>query len=130
MFFNKKKKEEDIEIPEHPLRDPLLAIPIIPEHVEVRYDDYEIIHLRSMPTAKSLNDNIRKVLRQDYSRKVELDEHGTFCYRLIDGQHNLRYIAEQFAKKYEQDRHTSNMQIIMFFKELMKKNLVALRIDK
>jgi len=130
MFFYKKKKEEDIEIPENPIRDPLLAVPIIPEHVEMRYDDYGVIHLRSMPTAKSLNDNLRRILRQDYSRKVELDEHGTFCYRLIDGKHNLRYIAEQFAKMTGQDQHTANMQIIMFFKELMKKNLVALRIDK
>ena len=131
MLFNKKKQQEYQHIEDaRPIHDPLSAVPLIPEHVDMRKNDDGIVYLRSQPTVKGLRDNLTKILKQDYSRKVELDKYGSFCYALVDGRHNIKYIAEQFAEWTKQDQHEANLQIITFFQELMKKNLIALQIKR
>ena len=129
MLF--KKKAEPVELPDSPLkRDPLLAVPVVPEHVERREGPDGLIYLRSQPTVKSSKDKIMMALKQDYSRKVELDELGSICYKMIDGKNNIKKIAKAIAKETKQTQHEANMQVITFFRQLMLKNLVALKIEE
>ena len=128
MLF--KKKEEKIELPDNPLRDPLLAVPIVPDHVEQREGPNGLVYLRSQPTVKSSKDKIILALKQDYSRKVELDELGSTCYKMVNGKNNLKQIAKAIAKETKQSQHEANIQVLTFFRQLMLKNLVALKIEE
>jgi len=108
--------------------DPLAAIPLKPANVELRQDSRGCFHLRLTPPLKPLQRKVATWLRYDYTRKLELDEHGTLYYQLADGQRTLSAIVDEFAKKLGKDRREVVPMIVTFTKMLMIRNMLALKV--
>ncbi len=110
--------------------DPFAVIPVRPEDVTLRRDGRGLIHLRRFPPLGRLQQRVAQWLRYDYSRKIELDEHGTRYYDLVDGTHTLRTIADQMTAASGRDRKTVEEGVIVFTKKLMTLNMLALKVPE
>ena len=109
-------------------RDPLAAIPLKPENVELREDSSGCLHLRLTPKLGLWQRRIATWLRYDYSRKLELDETGTRYYRLADGTHTLASIIDELAAQLGRDRREVTTMVVTFTKLLMTRNMIVLKI--
>jgi hypothetical protein len=112
------------------IADPFAVIPIRPEDVAVRRDSEGNIHLRRMPKLDGMRRRVAGWLGYDYSRKIELDEHGTVYYSLVDGAHTLRMIVDRMVSKSGRDRKTVEEGVIIFTKKLMTMNMLALKVPE
>ena len=110
--------------------DPLAAIPLKPANVELREDSQGCLHLRLTPTLGPVQHKVARWLGYDYTRKLTLDEHGTFYYRLVDGQHTLAAIVDELAQKLGQDRRDVATMVVTFTKMLMTRNMIVLKITR
>lgn len=114
--------------PPMPVGDPLAAIPLKPQNVEVRRDGKGRIHLRMTPALKPFHRKVAKWLRYDYCAKVELDEYGSQYYSLVDGQHTLRAIIDEMVVTLGKSRTDVAASVVEFTKSLMARNMIALQI--
>jgi hypothetical protein len=108
--------------------DPFAVIPIRPEDVTLRRDSRGLLHLRRSPPLGRMQQRIATWLNYDYSRKIELDEHGTRYYDLVDGARTLRVIVDQMVPASGRDRKYVEEGVILFTKKLMTLNMLALKI--
>ena len=108
--------------------DPLAAIPLKPENVELKPDSRGCLHLRMTPPLKPLKRKVAKWLGYDYTSRLELDEYGSHYYRLIDGQRPLSAIVDELAKKLGKERSEVAKMVVVFTKTLMTRNMVVLKI--
>ena len=109
-------------------RDPLAAIPLKPENVELREDVHGRLHLRLTPVLGPWQRRIATWLRYDYTRKLELDETGTQYYRLADGAHTLAAIIDELATQLGKDRSEVTAMVVTFTKLLMTRNMIVLKV--
>jgi hypothetical protein len=112
------------------IADPFGVIPLQPEDVAVRRDSQGHIHLRRFPPLSRLQQRVATWLRYDYSRKIELDEHGTLYYGLVNGSHTLRTIVDQMTAASGRDRKIVEEGVIVFTKKLMTMNMLALKVPE
>ncbi|MEI6148089.1 MAG: hypothetical protein WCS01_03255 [bacterium] len=112
------------------IADPFAVIPIRPDDVVTRQDSRGNIHLRRTPRINGLRRRVADWLGYDYSRKIELDEHGTLYYGLVDGAHTLRAIADRIAAASGRDLKTVEEGVIVFTKRLMTLDMLALKVPK
>ncbi len=110
------------------IADPFAVIPLKPEDVTVRRDSRGNIHLRRQQQLNGLRRRVADWLRYDYSRKIELDEHGTLYYSLVDGTSTLRMIVDRMITTSGRDRKTVEEGVIVFTKKLMILNMLALKV--
>jgi len=108
--------------------DPFAVIPIRPDDVEVRRDSRGNIHLRRVPHLEGLRRRVADWLGYDYSRKLELDEHGTLYYGLVDGARSLREIADRMTAASGRDRKTVEEGVVVFTKKLMTMDMLVLKV--
>jgi hypothetical protein len=126
MIWGRKSAETANSV----IADPFAVIPIQPEDVVVRRDSQGNIHLRRLPKIDGMRRRVAEWLRYDYSRKIELDEHGTVYYSLVDGAHTLRMIVDRMVSKSGRDRKTVEEGVIIFTKKLMTMNMLALKVPE
>jgi len=112
------------------IADPFAVIPIQPDDVAVRRDSRGHIHLRRLPPLNGLQRRVAGWLGYDYSRKLELDEHGTVYYALVDGSHTLRAIVDRMTATSGRDRKMVEEGVIVFTKKLMTLNMLALKVPE
>jgi hypothetical protein len=108
--------------------NPLAAIPLKPDNVELRRDMAGCLHLRMTPPLKPFQQKVATWLRYDYTRKLTLDEYGEIYYSLIDGQRPLSAIVDELTKQLGKDRNEVAMMVVTFTKMLMTRNMVALKV--
>ncbi|MHB9134098.1 MAG: hypothetical protein ACYDBB_23760 [Armatimonadota bacterium] len=108
--------------------DPFAVIPIKPEQVELKRDSHGMIHLRLHATPKGLAKKIAEMVGYDYTRKLELDEYGTFYYSHVDGETTLETIVAHMTEKLGNTRKETEKAVILFTKKLMVMNMLALKI--
>lgn len=106
------------------MRDPLSAIPLRPPDLEVRQDSQGHVHLRRQGRVNWL----QRLMRQEYSRKVSLDEFGSLYYGLIDGRRTLREIVDALVEKSGRERKEVEEGVVVFTKQLMVKHLLRLQV--
>ena len=112
------------------IADPFAVIPLQPEDVAVRRDSRGHIHLRRLAPLSGLRRRVADWLGYDYSRKIELDEHGTLYYGLVDGNHTLRAIVDLMTSTSGRNRKTVEQGVILFTKKLMTMDMVALKVPE
>lgn len=112
------------------IADPFGVIPIQPDDVAVRRDSCGNIHLKRLPPIGRFRRRVSDWLGYDYSRKVELDEHGTLYYGLVDGAHTLRMIVDRMVSNSGRDRKKVEEGVIVFTKKLMTMNMLALKVPE
>lgn len=118
-----KKTEENLVA-----RDPLTAVPMQPENLEIKYDSHGMMHLKLSQEPEGFLRHVVRWLRYDYSRKVELDEYGTAYYSMVDGKNDLRQIIESMNNKFDKSRDEIEQAVILFTKKLMQMQMILLKV--
>ncbi len=60
-------------------------------------------------------------------KRIELDELGTFVWRLIDGEHSVRQLAEAFTAHYEVPPREAELAVTSFIKTIGQRGIIGLR---
>lgn len=60
-------------------------------------------------------------------RKLELDELGTFCWNLIDGDRKVREMARILAERYGLPAREAELSVAAFLRELGKRGIIGVR---
>ncbi|MHB9024595.1 MAG: hypothetical protein ACYC7E_10520 [Armatimonadota bacterium] len=116
--------------PKPTVTDPLAVIPLQPEGVEQKRDSRGMLHLRLHAEPPGLVGKVARWMHYDYTRKVELDEYGTYYYSLIDGQTPLKKIIRKMADYLGVSRDETEKMVILFTKKLMTMNMLALKVPE
>ena len=61
------------------------------------------------------------------TKRVELDEMGTFVWRSIDGRNSVRAIAEMFAEAYEVQLREAELSVTAFIKTIGQRGMIGLK---
>ncbi len=120
-----KRKTQEMKIA---LSDPFDAVPIIPDEVEMRDDSRGNLQLRVKSELGRTRARMAQWLGQDHSSVVELDEHGTFYIRQIDGIRTLREIVDAMVETSARSRKEVEDGVVLFTKKLMVKNMLVLQV--
>jgi hypothetical protein len=112
------------------ISNPFAVVPVKAGNVEVRRDSKGMVHLRiTMPLA-GLRKRVADWLGYDYSRKIELDEHGSLYFSLVDGVNTLKTIVDQMVAKSNRSRKEVEEAVILFTKKLMTMNMICLMVPQ
>lgn len=60
-------------------------------------------------------------------KRLELDEMGTFVWRLIDGDHSVRQIADAFVAHYEVQPREAELSVTAFIKTIGQRGIIGLK---
>ena len=63
-------------------------------------------------------------------RRIELDELGTFVWRMCDGRTTVRQMIERLAARYQLNRKDAEVSLTTFVRTLAAKGLAAIVIPK
>jgi hypothetical protein len=110
--------------------DPLAAVPLRPDDVELRRDSRGRVHLRRREPLTGLRKRLADAIGYDYSRKIELDEHGSLFYDLIDARTTLREITDRLEASSGRSRAEVEQGVILFTRKLMVMNMLALKVNR
>lgn len=121
-----RKRAQNVPV----IADPFAVIPLQPENVEQRRDSHGMIHLRLTIEPTGWGKRLAEMLHYDYSRKLELDENGTFYYSHIDGSTTLETIVERMTAKLGISRQEAEEAVVLFTKKLMTMNMLALKVPE
>ena len=121
-MVNKRSQQN----PRPVIADPLAVIPRRPENVEMKRDSRGMVHLRVWEEPKGFKKTVARWLHYDYSRKIELDEHGSCYYEQVDGVKTLKEIIAAMMARFGQSRDEASQSVLLFTKQLMAKNLLQL----
>jgi len=127
-FFARKAPKEPPRVPV--FRDPLAAVPLRPDSVDIRYDSSGCAHLRARPELKGLMKKVAGLCGYDLSRRVQLDSHGTLFMSMVDGRNSLRDIVERMVADSGRPKKEVEEGVVLFTKKLMTMNMIQLRIER
>ncbi len=60
------------------------------------------------------------------TRKVKLDELGSFVFRQIDGQRSVREIVEAFWTRYRVNRREAELSTVEFIRSLAQRQAISI----
>ena len=112
------------------IRDPLAVVPVQPATVERKEDSQGHVHLRLNAPPRGIVKFVAKWLHYDYSRKLQLDEYGSFFYNMVDGATPLKTIVAKMTKKIGGNPEEVEKSVILFAKKLMVMNMLVLEIPE
>ena len=122
------KKPEQAQGPV--IRNPFAVIPVQPENVDQQQDSHGMIHLRLRIEPQGFARKVGRLLRYDFTRKIELDEYGTLFYSNVDGKTTLETIVQKMAVKLGVERKQAEEAVLLFTKKLMTMNMIALKVPE
>jgi hypothetical protein len=126
MMFRRRKTSQPYET----VRNPLVAIPLIPAGVEAGIDDLDLVQVRREHTPRTrIGRTAVRWLGQRYARRTRLDERGSFYWKQINGRRTLHEIADRLGDQFELAPTEARQAVMLFTKMLMLRNLISLKID-
>lgn len=134
LFGRKKPRkltEEEERVLEHLPGDydPLDAIPHVSPGAEARANDEGIMQVRMvLPPKPGLNEFLARKLGMRRNFRLQLDEQGTFFWKQIDGQANLKEIVKRLRKKYNLKHEEAVKAVVIFTKMLMARYVIQLEV--
>jgi len=131
MFGRRTKKSNTAaqSVQRKPARDPFEAVPMVAEGVrtEVGKDGVTVL-VSATPVPMRYARLLGRFLGRERIARVILDENGTFFWRQIDGIRNLGQIANAVRKQMNRPEMEARAAVISFTKDLMKRNLLSLKV--
>jgi coenzyme PQQ synthesis protein D (PqqD) len=64
------------------------------------------------------------------NRNFALDEIGSEVWRLCDGEHTVKDVADAVARRYKVNRREAEQSAIQYMRMLMQRGLVLMEIDR
>lgn len=109
----------------------LTAVPVRNPHVE--FEEAGDALVLSYPLAPSRSLRLLAWFMKRFSgdappprRKVELDTVGSRVWRLCDGKHQVREIAEDIAREYRLPEHEAEHSTVLFLRTLASRGLIGI----
>jgi len=107
------------------------AVPEIAEGVMAATDSRGRLQLKmDLPPSNGIAAFLARALRFRSCVRVNLDEHGTQFWRLIDGRRSLREIEATLRRHWGLDERESKRATVLFTTMLMKRHLVNLKVAR
>ncbi len=131
MFFSssKKKAEAARAAAQRPARDPFVAVPILAEGVrEETGAEGTVVLVRRVPVPMRYGRLLGRFLGRERVARTILDENGTFFWRQVDGVRTLGQIADAVRVKMNCPEAQARESVLAFTKDLMKRNLLSVKI--
>jgi len=63
-------------------------------------------------------------------RRVELDEIGSFVFRLIDGKRTALDIVDAFVERYRTNRREAELSCVEFLKSLVRRHVISIAVPR
>lgn len=130
MLF-KRKKTPPVTPATTPVvnRDPLAAVPLKAPNVVEFSDAQGLITLeRRVPVPPRYGRLLGRLLGRERKAQTALDENGTSFWQLIDGKRSLDDIANDFRIRLNIPEPEARKVVVLFTKDLMKRDLIQLKI--
>lgn len=109
----------------------LAAVPVTNREVEVTRQDSGLIlltyPLQLKPWFRSVAMRFGAWDDRPMTKKLELDEMGTFVWELLDGSRNVEQVVRCFAEQYQLMPQEAEMSVTAFIREMGRRGLVGLR---
>lgn len=131
MFGRRTKKaiKAAHPFPQGPARDPLEAIPMVAEGVRTEVgENGATVLVSATPVPMRYARLLGRFLGRERIARVILDENGTFFWQQIDGTRTLRQISDGVRIRINRPEVESRKAVITFTKDLMRRNLVVLKL--
>jgi hypothetical protein len=68
--------------------------------------------------------------RQVLTRKLQLDEMGSFTWALMDGERNLADLVEIVSRKYRLQRRETEVAVTSFLRDLGRRGLIGFSLSR
>ena len=133
MFFGRTKKDPPraAQLPTGTSRDPFMAIPMVaPEVREEQSSEGELTLVHTAPVPLRYARFLGRFLGRERVSRTILDEQGTFFWRQINGRMPLNGIADAIRLHANKPDKQARKAVIAFTKDLMKRNLIVLKIPE
>jgi hypothetical protein len=66
----------------------------------------------------------------DVTKKIKLDDIGTFVWEMCDGKATIRVMIERLREQYRLEWKEAEVALVAFMRQLMRKRLVALLVEQ
>ncbi len=73
---------------------------------------------------------LSKIFYVPKTRRVTLDEIGTFVWSQCDGEHNVRSIIQALCKRYKLHRKEAEVSVVTYLRTLAKRGLIGIAVLK
>ena len=133
MFGRRTKKaiKAAHPFPQGPARDPLEAIPMVAEGVRTEVgENGATVLVSATPVPMRYARLLGRFLGRERIARVILDENGTFFWQQIDGIRTLRQISDNVRVRMNRPDGDSRAAVISFTRDLMKRNLLNLKVHR
>ncbi|NLL83088.1 MAG: PqqD family protein [Lentisphaerae bacterium] len=112
-----------------PARDPFEAIPLVaPDVVVEESENGTLILIHRVPVPKKYARLLGRFLGRERESRIVLDEHGTYFWRQINGERNLAEVANAIRLHMNKPEREAKEAVISFTRDLMKRNLIQLKL--
>jgi len=62
------------------------------------------------------------------TRRIALDEVGSFVWGLCDGKHNIRQIIQALCQRYRLHRKEAEVSVVAYLRQLARKGIIAIAV--
>ncbi len=69
-------------------------------------------------------------LPKEVTKKVALDEVGSFVWEMCDGQHTVEEIIEELAERYKMMRQETEVALMTYFQQLTRRKFIGVLIPE
>jgi hypothetical protein len=111
-------------------RDPLSAVPVAALHTSLlELPTGGAVLTRCAPAAAGLRAGLARALRFRHQQRFELDEVGAYFWCQVDGERRLSDIHGSLCRRYGLSSNEARRAIVEFTAVLLRRNLLALRLE-
>jgi len=64
------------------------------------------------------------------TRRIALDEVGSFVWGLCDGKHNVRQIIQALCQRYRLHRKEAEVSVVAYLRQLARKGIIGIAVLK
>ena len=107
-------------------RESLAGVPVLNNGVELLGEAGENLMLSvKVFRGRGFLDRFRP---EEMTRKIRLDELGSFVVRQINGKRDVLKIIDAFVGKYKTNRREAELSVVAFLKSLVQRNVISIAI--
>ena len=114
---------------EPPVRDPLAAVPVVPDGVRATKIGDGLLLERRLTPSGPVRTFVERTFGLRRERRFELDHVGTDFYAAIDGTRTLADIETELRARHALSAEDGRKAVTAFTKALLERELVLLRLD-
>lgn len=110
--------------------DALACVPVPNAGVEVQPLSETIVRLHCPMVYAPWVRKVGKFMRSSAKpqvKTIELDELGTTCWRLLDGERTVQDVVDAFAEHYSLHQQEAHVSVIAFLRDLGNRGLIIMQ---